>query len=617
MRATHWWGKRSAFPLPVRTPFRFRQRSESVLRLPSSTLGLGLAAIAPLLVFLVVVVWILDLRQQDVLAAELAAQARSVMVAIDRDLESKARPLELLAALSRKTVNDLALLKSEAAEAVRSQPGWLAMGLVRVEDMSFLFHTQYPLGASLPPPRLDDVTRQAADLRRMVLGGVLPPGGPPGRPALIVRAPILDPGTPVDAPVRHVLSLAVGLDGLDAVLRGSGIPAAWTVSVVDPAMVIAARSHDPDQHVGQRVRDMMVPRLMGQTPGLFSATTREGHEALVLVHRSQQTGWSIIMAVPFEQISSQLNRTRTTILAGAAGAGLATLVLSLVVTRHVRRRRHAEREARIAREAMLAEQRRRLEAEKDHAEAANLAKSDFLANMSHELRTPLNAIIGFSEALLSGLFGPSPPKHQDYIASIHASGQHLLSLVNDVLDMAKVEAGRLELYPEPVRVAVLLGECLELMEALAGQKGVRVESAPVETGLTVMADAIRLRQAVLNLLSNAIKFTPAGGCVRADAVRDEGGCVVLTVADSGIGMSPEDIQIALEPFRQVNSYMTKAHSGTGLGLPLAKRFVEAHGGRLDLCSAPGEGTVVRIILPGAPAAAPAAGQGTVVLLKTD
>ncbi|QCO14129.1 sensor histidine kinase [Azospirillum brasilense] len=587
------------------------------MRLPSSTLGLGLAAIAPLLLFLAVVVWILDLRQQDVLAAELAAQARTVMVAIDRELESKARPLELLASLSRKTVNDLALLKSEAAEAVRSQPGWLAMGLVTVEDMSFLFHTQYTLGASLPPPRLDDVTRQVAATRRTVVGGVLPPGGPPGRPALIVRAPVLDPDDPEGTPIRHVLSLAVGLDGLDAVLRGSGIPAAWTVSVVDPAMVIAARSHDPDRHVGQRVRDSMVPRLTGQNPGLFSGTTREGHAALVLVHRSQQTGWSIIVAVPFEQISSQLNRTRTTILAGAAGAGLATLVLSLVVTRHVRRRRHAEREARIAREAMLAEQRRRLEAEKEHAEAANLAKSDFLANMSHELRTPLNAIIGFSEALLSGLFGPSPPKHQDYIASIHASGQHLLTLVNDVLDMAKVEAGRLELYPEPVSVAVLLGECLELMEALADQKGVLVETAPVEPGLTVMADALRLRQAVLNLLSNAIKFTPAGGRVRADAARDESGCVVMTVADSGIGMSPEDIQIALEPFRQVNGYMTKAHSGTGLGLPLAKRFVEAHGGRLDLCSAPGEGTVVRIILPGAPPAAPATEPSAASLLKAE
>ncbi len=598
-------------------PFRFRKRSESALRLPSSTLGLGLAAIAPLLLFLAVVVWILDLRQQDVLEAELAAQARSVMVAIDRELESKARPLELLAALSRKTVNDLALLKSEAGEAVRSQPGWLALGLVTVEDMSFLFHTQYPLGAALPPPRLDEVTRQVAATRRTVFGGVLPPGGPPGRPALIVRAPVLDLDDPEGAPIRHVLSLAVGLDGLDAVLRGSGIPAAWTVSVVDPAMNIAARSHDPERHVGQRVRDLMVPRLTGKNPGLFSATTREGHEALVLVHRSQQTGWSIIVAVPFEQISSQLNRTRTTILAGAAGAGLATLVLSLVVTRHVRRRRHAEREARVAREAMLAEQRRRLEAEKEHAEAANLAKSDFLANMSHELRTPLNAIIGFSEALLSGLFGPSPPKHQDYISSIHASGQHLLSLVNDVLDMAKVEAGRLELYPEPVPVAVLLGECLELMEALAVQKGVRLEGALVEPGLTVMADAIRLRQAVLNLLSNAIKFTPAGGRVRADAVCDEGGCVVLTVADTGIGMSPEDIQIALEPFRQVNSYMTKAHSGTGLGLPLAKRFIEAHGGRLDLCSALGEGTVVRIVLPGAPPPSPMTGPGAVVLLKAD
>ncbi|WP_246200978.1 hypothetical protein [Azospirillum brasilense] len=147
------------------------------MRLPSSTLGLGLAAIAPLLLFLAVVVWILDLRQQDVLAAELAAQARSVMVAIDRELESKARPLELLAALSRNTVDDLALLRSEAAEAVRSQPGWLAIGMVRVEDMSLQFHTQYPLGVRLPPPRLDEVTRQVVATQRTVVGGVLPPGG--------------------------------------------------------------------------------------------------------------------------------------------------------------------------------------------------------------------------------------------------------------------------------------------------------------------------------------------------------------------------------------------------------------------------------------------------------
>ncbi|KAA0683296.1 sensor histidine kinase [Roseomonas genomospecies 6] len=576
------------------------------MRLPSSTLGLGLAAIAPLLLFLAVVVWILDLRQQDVLAAELAAQARSVMVAIDRELESKARPLELLAALGRDAVHDLPLLRSEAVEAVRSQPGWLAIGLVDVERLSFLLHSQFPLGAPLPPPRLDDVTRKVAATRRTVVGGVLPPGGPPGRPALIVRAPVLAPEGGPDQPVRHVLSLAVALDGLDAVLRGSGVPPAWTVSVVDPAMIIAARSRDPERHVGHYVSDHMVSMLKENHSRLFSATTREGQEALMLAHRSQQTGWSIIVAVPYEQVSSRLNQTRTTILAGAAGAGLATLVLSLVVTRHARRRRHAEAEARRAREAMLVEQRRRLESEKDHAEAANRAKSDFLANMSHELRTPLNAIIGFSEALLSGLFGPSPPKHQEYIGSIHASGQHLLSLVNDVLDMAKIEAGRLELYPEPVPVAVLLGECLELMEALADQKGVRMVGAPVEPGLTVVADNIRLRQAVLNLLSNAIKFTPSGGHVRAEAARGEDGSVTLTIADSGVGMSPEDIQIALEPFRQVNSYMTKAQSGTGLGLPLAKRFVEAHGGRLELRSAPGEGTVVRIVLPGTPPATPSA-----------
>ncbi|MNV84609.1 Cell-division control histidine kinase PdhS [compost metagenome] len=144
-----------------------------------------------------------------------------------------------------------------------------------------------------------------------------------------------------------------------------------------------------------------------------------------------------------------------------------------------------------------------------------------------------------------------------------------------------------------------------------------MECPPVEPGLTVMADAMRLRQALLNLLSNAIKFTPAGGCVRVEAARGGDGCVTLAVADTGIGMSPEDVKIALEPFRQVNSYMTKAHSGTGLGLPLAKRFVEAHGGRLTLSSAPGEGTVVNIVLPGTPSPTPPAERGAVLLFKAE
>ena len=568
------------------------------MRLPSSTLGLGLAVAAPLLLFLVVVVWVLDHKQQEEIEAELRDHARTLSLAVDRELVSQARPLELLAALGRAAADDLPTFQAQAIEAVQNQPGWLAVGLIEAETFTFLFHSQYPLNAALPPPRLDAVTKRVVDTKRTVVGGVLPPGGPPGRPALIIRAPVVE-----KTQVRHVLSLAVGLNSLEAVIRSSGLPEAWTVAAIDPALVIAARSRDAESYVGQRVTPSLEDLLARNRQGLFPATTKDGQVAYTVIHRSSETGWSVALGVPAAQVRGKLVQARWTIIAGGFVACLTTLVLGVVVTRDYRRRRKAEGDARAAREAMLAEQRRRLEAEKDHAEAANRAKSDFLANMSHELRTPLNAIIGFSEALLSGLFGPGPAKHREYIGHIHASGQHLLTLVNDVLDMAKVEAGRLELYRERVSVATLLTECLELVEALAEQKGVRLESGAVAPDLMVSADNVRLRQSVLNILSNAIKFTTEGGQVRAEARAEEDGSVVLTIADTGVGMTEEELRIALEPFRQVNNYMTPAQAGTGLGLPLAKRFVEAHGGRLEVHSAAGEGTTVVITLPAEPAPA--------------
>ncbi|WP_448207902.1 sensor histidine kinase [Azospirillum sp. sgz302134] len=566
------------------------------MRLPSSTLGLGLATIAPLLLFLVIVVWVLDHKQQEELETELRGNARTLSLAIDRELESQARPLELLAALGRSTVNDLPVLQAHSIEAVQNQPGWLAVGLIEPATLKFLFHTQFPLGADLPPPRLDDITRRVVETGNTVVGGVLPPGGPPGRPALIIRAPIME-----QKRVRHVLSLAVGLESLDAVVRAAGLPATWTVAAIDPSLTIAARTREAEIYVGQRVTPSIEELLTHNHHGLSQATTKDGQLVYTVFHRSPETGWSVALGVPSAQVRGKLLQSRWTIIAGGLAACLTTLVLAIVVTRDYQRRRKAEGDARAAREAMLVEQRRRLEAEKEHAEAANRAKSDFLANMSHELRTPLNAVIGFSEALLSGIFGPSPPKHREYIANIHASGQHLLTLVNDVLDMAKVEAGRLELFPERVPVSALLTECLELVETLAGQKGVGLKAGAVAPDLMLFVDNIRVRQSVLNILSNAIKFTPEGGLVRADARRNEDGTVAIAIADTGIGMSEDELRIALEPFRQVNNYMTKTQAGTGLGLPLAKRFVEAHGGRLEVRSSVGEGTTVVITLPAEPA----------------
>ncbi len=458
----------------------------------------------------------------------------------------------------------------------------------------FVFHTQYPLGVQpLPPPRQDHITRAVVEGGRSVIGGVLPPVGPPGRPALILRAPIF-----AEDRVRYVLSLAVGLEGMAGVLKTRAVPADWTVAVIDPALLIAARSRDAAAFLGQRITPSLEGHLAANTDGLFSSKTKDGTDVYTVLHRSPDTQWTVALGVPVEVVQNRLGALRVAVIGGGGAACAATLALALVVSRSFRRRRKAEQEVRRAREAFLLEQRRRLEAEKDHAEAANRAKSEFLANMSHELRTPLNAIIGFTEALLSGIFGAAPPKHTEYIRAIHQSGRHLLDLVNELLDMAKIEAGRLELFPSRVVLGELLSDCLGLVEALSARKGVAVTAGSVDPGLEVTADGVRLRQAVLNILSNAIKFTPPGGAVRIEAGLGPGGKgAVIVIADTGIGMTPEELVIAMEPFQQVNNYLTKSEAGTGLGLPLAKRFVEAHGGSLTMDSVTGAGTTVTIHLP--------------------
>jgi signal transduction histidine kinase len=233
---------------------------------------------------------------------------------------------------------------------------------------------------------------------------------------------------------------------------------------------------------------------------------------------------------------------------------------------------------------------------KQTAEAANRAKSEFLANMSHELRTPLNAIIGFSEMIEQKLKGPLSETYRSYGEIVRTSGEHLLAIINDILDIAKLSSGKIELDLEPLDVTEVITEALSIIAKKADSAGVQIGTDLDARCPKIEADRLRMRQVLLNLLTNAVKFTPAGGYIEVSAsvAASE---LRIAVRDTGIGMSPTDIPAALEPFTQVGRGMTRGQEGTGLGLPISKTLVVLHGGRFDIASAPDLGTTVIISLP--------------------
>lgn len=244
----------------------------------------------------------------------------------------------------------------------------------------------------------------------------------------------------------------------------------------------------------------------------------------------------------------------------------------------------------------LERQTKELAVAHDEAKAADKAKSAFLANMSHELRTPLNAIIGFSDLMIEGIYGRLNEKYAGYMKDIRASGMHLKDILNDILDLSKIDAGTMELQAQPVSLEEIGESCRRIMAPLAEKAGVELRFNIARDLPSFQLDPTRFRQTLINIVSNAVKFTPPGGKVVVRASRDDQECIV-SVADTGIGMTDDGVSLALQPFRQVDSALNRRFEGTGLGLPLSKALMELHGGMLTIASEPGNGTVVNLHLP--------------------
>lgn len=306
-----------------------------------------------------------------------------------------------------------------------------------------------------------------------------------------------------------------------------------------------------------------------------------------------------------------------TLALGAAILVSGLIIAGAVIAREVRRARamadeisHHQQAEVIARDASellerkvhertaeLSNAMEALRTARDQAQAANLTKSQFLATMSHELRTPLNAIIGFSDAMISEVFGPlENSRYKAYVDDINNSGRHLLALINDILDISVVESGKLELHVGPIDASDLAHTSARIVMPAAEKSGVNLTVRIAESVPAIAADQRRAQQVLVNLLANAVKFTPKGGAVTVD-VEHADSMVRFTVRDTGIGMTPEEMEIAMTKFGQVDSDLARKYEGTGLGLPLAHELTLAQNGTFAIDSRPGAGTTVSIGLP--------------------
>jgi signal transduction histidine kinase len=371
--------------------------------------------------------------------------------------------------------------------------------------------------------------------------------------------------------------------------------AIWNVGYVAASLVIGVALTALAMHVALRRDDI---RGYAVGAGLF----------LVAIVGMHFTGMSAVVYLPDSAVAVSGVVIEPSVLAIAVAA-CAVLIMAMgligaLVDHHLAARASGEAERLRAHVEALEITQRELEATSANltaalvtADAANRTKSQFLAAMSHELRTPLNAVIGFSEMLTMEVFGPlGSARYRDYARDIHGSGRHLLALINDILDLSRLDAGRVDLAEDDVDVADLVAGTLRMMQGQAMEADVGI-SREFEARLPMIrADKRRIQQVLLNLVSNAIKFTPKGGKVTVSAFH-AGSELAISVNDTGIGIAAADIPKAFELFRQIDSQLSRKYEGTGLGLPLARQLMELHDGRLTLESEVNAGTTVTMFLP--------------------
>lgn len=423
--------------------------------------------------------------------------------------------------------------------------------------------------------------------------------------------------------IRIYLLAAVGLyvafGYLDSLVGGDAVTLMWLVryGLVVPVMLIVlgltfhpvfARQTQPALAVAMVACGAGVAAMCAIMPppyhsayyaGLIMVTVYSG--TLLGMRFTYSASVTVGLLLTYQVVSLWLNPVSLTdyisnnyFLTMATGIGVFS---SYMLETHIRHNYIAQR--------IIEQKNHVMKALLDEAEAANRAKSEFLAVMSHELRTPLNAILGFSELFKEQLMGPlGSAKYVEYAGDIHSSGQHLLAIINDILDLAKAEAGKLDLSESAFDLNSVIDKTLRMCAQKAQDGQIELKFTGTTGNHEIYADERLIRQVTLNLVSNAIKFTPPGGRVEVTAQTSHTSGILLKIKDTGIGIPTSDLERVLRPFEQVESATARRHGGTGLGLPYSKKIIEIHGGSLTLTSQENVGTTVRIDLPATRVRAP-------------
>lgn len=408
------------------------------------------------------------------------------------------------------------------------------------------------------------------------------------------------------------IALYVAFGYLDAVVGGDALETMWLVryGIVVPVMLgvfsmtfkpAFARFVQPALAVAMAACGLGIAAMCAIMPPPYHSAYYAGL-IMVTVYSGTLLGMRFVysaavtlgLLLVYQVVSLWLNPVSVTdyilnnyFLMMATGVGVFS---SYVVETHIRNNYVAQK--------VIEQKNQVMKALLDEAEAANRAKSEFLAVMSHELRTPLNAILGFSEMFRQQLMGPlGSPKYVEYAGDIHSSGQHLLAIINDILDLAKAESGKMDLTETVFDANDVVEKTFRMCAQKAREGQIELNFAPASGNHLIVADERLIHQVAVNLVSNALKFTPPGGRVDVSTQITRSGSFILEIKDSGIGIPPDDLERVLRPFEQVESATARRHGGTGLGLPYSKKIVEIHGGTLKLTSRENLGTTVSIELP--------------------